>query len=77
MAPLSKELAEVILPHDHHGSHFCANGKTIDSELQLRNFEYGGKVLIDLRQKLSIDGHPTVVRYVDPADSELDPAKAR
>lgn len=30
MAPLSKELAGVILPHDHFGSHFDSQNRTID-----------------------------------------------
>jgi len=34
MAPLSRELSGLILPHDHFGSHLDANGKTTDAELE-------------------------------------------
>ena len=32
MAPLSKELAGVVLPHEYYGSHLDASGKIIDDE---------------------------------------------
>lgn len=42
MAPLSRELATVVLPYEHYGSHLDSQGKTIDSELELRNFQHAG-----------------------------------
>ena len=33
MAPLSRDLSGLILPHDHYGSYLDANGKTVDSDL--------------------------------------------
>ena len=38
MAPLSRELAGVILPYDSFGNHLNASGKTIDDELEKKNF---------------------------------------
>ena len=43
MAPLSRELSGVVLPYDHFGSHLDGNGKTIDEELELQNFNHAGK----------------------------------
>lgn len=42
MAPLSRELATVVLPYEHYGSHLDSQGKTIDSELELKNFQHAG-----------------------------------
>jgi hypothetical protein len=37
MAPLSRELARLILQHDHYGSHLDNSGKTTDAELEYKN----------------------------------------
>ena len=34
MALLSRELAELVLPHDHFGTHLNASGKTDDHDLE-------------------------------------------
>ncbi|KAJ8940658.1 hypothetical protein NQ314_010633 [Rhamnusium bicolor] len=34
MAPLSHELAGLILPHEHYGSHLDSYGKTVDKDLE-------------------------------------------
>lgn len=38
MAPLSKELTGIILPHNHYGNHLNERGITIDSDLEMKNF---------------------------------------
>ena len=48
VAPLSKELAGVILPHEHYGSHLDSSGKTIDEELERRNFKKAGTTLAEV-----------------------------
>ena len=42
MAPFSKELAGIDLPHDSFGTHWDANGKTVDPEKKLKNFKKAG-----------------------------------
>lgn len=42
MASLSRDLSGLILPHENYGSHLNSQGKTIDTELEKRNFQYGG-----------------------------------
>ena len=37
MAPLSRELAGISLPHDHFGSHLDERGVTIDKDLGRSN----------------------------------------
>ena len=49
MAPLSKELAGVLLPHEHYGSHLDASGKTINDDLECRNFQHAGNTLAQVR----------------------------
>ncbi|CAH2000945.1 unnamed protein product [Acanthoscelides obtectus] len=44
MAPLRRELAGLILPHDHFGSHLDELGVTIDEHLERSNFEFAGNV---------------------------------
>ena len=38
MAPLSRDLSGIILPHDTYGNHLDSTGKTIDIELEEKNF---------------------------------------
>jgi hypothetical protein len=71
MAPLSRELAGLILSHDHYGSHLDSQGKTIDEELEKQNFEFAGKTLAELWSQVVIDGFPTISEYIDPEFGEL------
>ncbi|KAJ8682384.1 hypothetical protein QAD02_018176 [Eretmocerus hayati] len=65
MAPLSRELAGVILPHDHFGSHMDGSKRTIDEDLELKNFESAGQTLAQIWSDVSIDDHPGVAVYAD------------
>lgn len=66
MAPLSRELSGLILPHNHFGSHLDDKGATVDTELEKRNFEHAGKILAEIWSNTEIDGHQTLARYIDP-----------
>ena len=57
MAPLSHDLAGIILPHDTFGDHLDGNGKTIDIELERRNFKKAAEILAEVWSKTVIDGH--------------------
>lgn len=46
MAPLSRELSGLILPHEHYGSHLNSAGFTIDDDLEKENFKFAGDILI-------------------------------
>jgi hypothetical protein len=69
MAPLSRELSGVILPHDHFGSHLDNSGKTVDEELELKNFAEAGKVLASIWTGVEIDNYPVLASYIPPAAS--------
>ena len=57
MAPLSHDLAGVILPHDMFGTHLDGSGKTIDNKLEEKNFYGAAEVLSDVWSKTVIDKH--------------------
>ena len=73
MAPLSKELAGLILQHDHFGTHLNQKGETVDEALQLENFEHAGKALAEVWSDIVFDGHPCVAEYVsDEPDQHIE-----
>ncbi|BFZ05261.1 hypothetical protein BsWGS_08300 [Bradybaena similaris] len=72
MAPLSRELSGLILPHEHFGSHLDSLGRTIDDELEKSNFKYAGETLSEVWRQVTIDNFPTVAEYIMPEVSELE-----
>lgn len=72
MAPLSRELAGLILPHEHYGSHLDANGCTVDEDLERENFAFAGNTLAEVWGSTVIDGYPTLAHYVKPESSEIN-----
>ena len=73
MAPLSKALAGILLPHDYFGSHLASQNRTIDTELDKKNFRKAGKVLAEIWEELVIDGHPVVAEFaVDKQNEKVD-----
>lgn len=54
MAPLNRELAGLILPHDHFGSHLDERGVTIDEHLERSNFEFAGNVFAEVWSSMEI-----------------------
>ncbi|CAM4849169.1 unnamed protein product [Rotaria magnacalcarata] len=72
MAPLSHDLSGLILPHDHYGTHLDNNGKTIDSDLEKKNFEKAGEVLAEVWSHTVIDQYPVIADYV-PSTTVLMP----
>ncbi|GBP50086.1 hypothetical protein EVAR_17347_1 [Eumeta japonica] len=57
MAPLSKRLAGVILPHEHFGSHLDDKGMTTDDDLEKRNFQHAGETLAEVWRDMKIDNY--------------------
>lgn len=66
MAPLSRELTGVVLPHDSFGTHLDSNGKTIDDDLEKDNFKKAGEILGEIWSAVCIDGHDVIANYIDP-----------
>ena len=71
MYHLSKELTGVLLEHDKYGNHLDGNGKTIDGDLEVRNFMAAGETLCKIWNDLVIDGYPTTAEYVNDSPPEI------
>ena len=71
MAPLSRELAGLILPHDHFGSHLDERGVTIDEHLERSNFEFAGHVLAEVWSSMEIDGYNVTAKYVGAGEHDV------
>jgi hypothetical protein len=71
MAPLSRELAGLILPHEHFGSHLDGKGQTVNDDLEKSNFAFAGKTLAEVWGSTVIDGYPVIAHYVNPESSEI------
>ncbi|CAF3323023.1 unnamed protein product [Rotaria socialis] len=69
MAPLSHDLAGLILPHDHFGTHLNDSGVTVNPELERINFKKAGEVLAEVWCGSVIDEYPVVAEYIDPPAS--------
>lgn len=77
MAPLSRELSGLILPHNKYGSHLNSQGKTIDDELERKNFQNAGEMLADVWNDVLIDGFEVTAEYITPECSEVDVSEIR
>lgn len=63
MAPLSRELAGLILTHNKFGDHLDKSSKTIDESLEIKNFEYAGQTLAEVWSRVVIDGYPVFAEF--------------
>lgn len=66
MAPLSHDLAGLILPHDHFGSHLNESGVTINIDLEKMNFRKAGQILANTWNQTKIDGFSCFAEYINP-----------
>ena len=71
MAPLSHDLAGVVLPHNSFGSHLNCQNETIDAELEMKNFAKAGEVLAEIWSQTVIDVYATVVECIHPETDEV------
>lgn len=56
MAPLSRDLAGLVIDHEKLGNHLNDKGETIDVELEKKNFEAAAKILEEIWSETIIDG---------------------
>ena len=64
MAPLSHDIAGVILPHNVFGTQLDGNGKTVDEDLEKQNFQHVSELLGEIWSNTVIDGHAVDARAV-------------
>jgi hypothetical protein len=63
MAPLSRFLAGLILPHETFGCHLNSQGETVDEELEKRNFQQAGQALAEVWSEAVIDNYPVISEW--------------
>lgn len=72
MAPLSRLLSGLILPHDHFGNHLDSAGKTVDKILEVHNFQKAGKILAEVWNELVINSYPVVAEFIAPSEEPVE-----
>ncbi|UJR34218.1 hypothetical protein I4U23_021624 [Adineta vaga] len=72
MAPLSHDLAGLILPHDHFGSHLNDSGSTVNVDLEKLNFRKAGQILAETWNQTVIDGYSVFAEYINPPATSED-----
>ena len=73
MTALSKVLSGILLPHETFGTHLDLSRKTIDTNLEKRNFKTADEIWVKVWEKIVLDNFTVVADYVqnvakDPVD---------
>ncbi|CAF1599177.1 unnamed protein product [Rotaria sp. Silwood1] len=66
LSPMSHDLAGLILPHDHFGTHLNDGGLTEHAELEKENFKMTADVLAEVWSMNVLDEYPVVAEYINP-----------
>lgn len=69
MAPLSKRLSGVILPHEHFGPHLDNRRITIDEDLEKWNYQHAGETVAKNWGEMKIDNNDVSAECRNPEDS--------
>ncbi|XP_062560330.1 uncharacterized protein LOC134224782 [Armigeres subalbatus] len=75
MAPLSAQLAGLILPSDTFGTHLNGRGVTEDKNLELKNFRAAGEVLAKVWSSLIIDDFEVIAEFKEPKEDSKLPSQ--
>ncbi|CAF0723111.1 unnamed protein product [Rotaria sp. Silwood1] len=67
LSSLAQDLAGLILPHDHFGTHLNDAGLTHHAELEKENFKLTGDVLAEVWSMNVLDEYPVVAEYINPS----------
>ena len=73
MAPLSHDIAGIILPHDTYGTHLDDSGNTLDKKLEEENFYAAADALSDIWSQTVIDKHPVDCQTVKKGSQFIPP----
>ena len=66
MAPLSRKLVGLVLKHNSFGDHLDSQGKTVDPDLEEKNFKKAADLLVDVWEEAVIDGNKVEAHAIDP-----------
>ena len=64
---MSKALSGIFLPHETFGTHLDSSRKTIDTNLEKRNFKVAGDILAKVWEKIVLENFLVVADYVENA----------
>jgi hypothetical protein len=67
LSPMTHDLAGLILPHDHFGTHLNDAGLTEHAELEKENFKLTGDVLAEVWSMNVLDEYPVIAEYIKPS----------
>ncbi|CAM4901821.1 unnamed protein product [Rotaria socialis] len=67
LSPMSQDLAGLILPHDHFGTHLNDVGLTQHAELEKENLKLTGNVLAEIWSMNVLDECSVVSEYINPS----------
>ena len=59
----------MVLPYDTFGSHLV-NGKSVDSELEVKNYNKAEEILSEIWNKLEIDKYPVQSQFISKPVTE-------
>ena len=66
LSPLSHDLAGLILPHDHFGTHLSDSGHTENALLERENLKRTGDALAEVWSMNVLDDYPVLAEYIQP-----------
>uniref|UniRef100_A0A914DVA5 Uncharacterized protein n=1 Tax=Acrobeloides nanus TaxID=290746 RepID=A0A914DVA5_9BILA len=70
MAPLSKALSGLVLPYNTFGSHLVSSKRTINAELEQKNFKIAGEILTEIWSEMKIQEFEVESNFIDPKEDE-------
>ena len=70
MAPLSKALSGILLPHETFEIYLDSSRETIDTNLEKRNFKAAGEILAKGWEEIVLGNFHVVVDYVENVTKE-------
>ena len=63
-------LTRLLLSHKTYGTHLDSSRKTIDSDMEKRNYEAAGKILAKIWEEVVLDEFPIVVEYLQQSTKD-------
>lgn len=72
LASLSNQLADLVIPHDRCGSHLDDEGRSVNKELEIENFNCASRILAEVWNSTVIDGHPVMAEQISSGSQWSD-----
>lgn len=63
VVPLSRALSGLVLQH-HYGSLLDDNANTLNTDMEMTNFEYAGETIVEIWSEMKINRFNVIVDYI-------------